>query len=79
MMRSICAPESAHADRVTVGLSPPPREIDGISFEAGGEMLMRGRQPLLPVNDLSLVGRRNVLNALTAIALLETAGIWWRT
>ncbi len=33
-----------------------------------------GRQPLLPVNDLSLVGRHNVLNALTAIALLETAG-----
>ena len=67
--------ESANADCVTVGLSPPPREIDyGISFEAGGEILVRGRQPLLPVNDLSFVGRHNVLNALTAIALVETAG-----
>ncbi len=35
--------ESANADCVTVGLSPPPREIDyGISFETGGEMLVRG-------------------------------------
>jgi len=69
------ADECSGATDISIGLSPPPREVDyGLGFEAGVEVLVRGGEPLLAVNELGMMGRHNVLNALAAIALVEAAG-----
>jgi UDP-N-acetylmuramoylalanine--D-glutamate ligase len=56
-------------------LAEPGGEEYGIAEHAGSEWLMRGAQPVLPVNALRIPGRHNVANALAALALGDAAGL----
>ncbi len=69
--RSLAA---AREDRrvITFGLNPPQR-ADDYGIEHG--YLVRGRDKLIRLTDLKLVGRHNAANAMAALALCEAIGI----
>ena len=64
------------ADVISFGLDAPLRTSDyGIASHADGEeWMVRGKERIAPVASLSMTGRHNVMNALAAIALVESAG-----
>ena len=47
----------------------------GLVESAGETWLARGTEPLMPVSRIRMVGRHNVMNALAALALGESAGL----
>ena len=58
------------------GLGEPSQETDyGLLAGADGPWLARGRQRLMPADQLRIVGRHNWANALAALALVEAVGI----
>ncbi|MED5408778.1 MAG: UDP-N-acetylmuramoyl-L-alanine--D-glutamate ligase, partial [Pseudomonadota bacterium] len=67
---------SGAADSVSFGLDAPSRETDyGIISDAEGkEWMVRGQKRIAPVAPLSMTGRHNLMNALAAVALIESAG-----
>lgn len=60
-----------------VSWRPGKPELDGFGLTDvdGVEYLCHGFEPLLPSNELALVGRHNVANALAALALGYAAGL----
>lgn len=60
---------------LTFTLGTPKADGYGLGQRAGGRWLMRGRQPLLRVDELRMAGRHNVANALAALALGEAVGL----
>jgi len=74
MMRKI---STGVDDRVvSFGLGLPPSDKDfGIEYRDEEPWLMKGKQPLLRADELSLPGRHNQANALAALALGEAMGI----
>ncbi len=47
----------------------------GVATIDGTEWLVDNSKPVLPTQDLTLVGRHNVANALVSLALLKQVGI----
>ena len=68
---------SGAAESVSFGLDAPSRETDyGIIADAEGkEWMVRGQERIAPVAPLSMTGRHNLMNALAAVALIESAGV----
>ncbi|WP_455207555.1 UDP-N-acetylmuramoyl-L-alanine--D-glutamate ligase [Kaarinaea lacus] len=71
-----------HGDRraedtiVSFGMGIPPSDSDfGIEHRDGQSWLMKGKQALLPTDEMSLPGRHNQANALAALALGEAMNI----
>ncbi len=60
---------------VSFGLDEPDLAHFGIRRHQGRDWLARGRDLILPVAELSLVGRHNWSNALAACAIAEPLGI----
>jgi UDP-N-acetylmuramoylalanine--D-glutamate ligase len=61
---------------VSFGLGVPATERDfGIEYRAGAFWLVKGKQALMPVDEMSLPGRHNQANALAALALGEAMNI----
>jgi UDP-N-acetylmuramoylalanine--D-glutamate ligase len=56
---------------VKFGLSQPDLTDFGVIYSQGQEHLARGLEPLLPVQDLQLLGAHNVSNVLAALALVN--------
>ena len=67
---------SGAVDAISFGLDAPLRATDyGIAVDSdGGEWIVRGDAKIIPVASLSMTGRHNVMNALAALALIESAG-----
>ena len=67
---------SGAADVISFGLDAPSRTSDyGITSHADGEeWMVRGKERIAPVASLSMTGRHNLMNALAAVALVESAG-----
>ncbi|MDP6791466.1 MAG: UDP-N-acetylmuramoyl-L-alanine--D-glutamate ligase [Arenicellales bacterium] len=67
---------SGAAESVSFGLDAPSRESDyGIAADSEGEeWMVRGQKRIAPVASLSMTGRHNLMNALAAVALIESAG-----
>jgi len=67
---------SGAAEIISFGLDAPLRAVDyGIAAEPhGDDWIVRGDSRILPVASLSMTGRHNVMNALAALALIESAG-----
>ncbi|WP_455365667.1 UDP-N-acetylmuramoyl-L-alanine--D-glutamate ligase, partial [Kaarinaea lacus] len=64
------------ANLVSFGLGEPPGANDfGILQRDGKDWLARGKQHLIPVDEISLPGRHNQANAMAALALGETMGM----
>ncbi len=64
------------ADIVTFGLGEPSGANDfGILRRDGKDWLARGKQHLIPVDEISLPGRHNLANAMAALALGESMGM----
>jgi UDP-N-acetylmuramoylalanine--D-glutamate ligase len=57
---------------VTFGLNPAPRSVD---YGLADGYIMRGKQKLIALEALSLVGLHNAANAMAALALGEAVGI----
>jgi len=62
-------------DVVSWGMTPPRDGEFGLLQEDSVEYLALGTLPLLPVNEVNIVGRHNVANALAALALGHCAGL----
>ncbi|WP_455365230.1 UDP-N-acetylmuramoyl-L-alanine--D-glutamate ligase, partial [Kaarinaea lacus] len=74
MMQAVVA--STDDRVVSFGLGIPPSDHDyGIEQQDGESWLMKGKQPLMRVDELSLPGRHNQANALAALALGEAMNI----
>ncbi|MFC1234640.1 UDP-N-acetylmuramoyl-L-alanine--D-glutamate ligase [Vibrio sp. F74] len=65
----------------------PEQNLISFGLESGGfsilsiddvDWLSNGSVAIMPVNELSLVGKHNVVNVLTVLALLECAGIEYK-
>lgn len=56
---------------VKFGLSQPDLTDFGVIYRQGQEHLAQGLEPLLPVQDLQLLGAHNVNNVLAALALVN--------
>ena len=67
---------SGAAEIISFGLDAPLRAVDyGIAADPhGDDWIVRGDVRILPVASLSMTGRHNVMNALAALALIESAG-----
>ncbi|WED21432.1 UDP-N-acetylmuramoyl-L-alanine--D-glutamate ligase [Vibrio sp. JC009] len=65
-------PEQPHKNVVTFGLDE--KEF-GIIPHQGAQWLVANGELLVPVSELSLVGKHNIANVLTVLALLTCAGI----
>ena len=67
---------SGAAEIISFGLDAPLRAVDyGIAADPhGDDWIVRGDARILPVASLSMTGRHNVMNALAALALIESAG-----
>ena len=61
---------------ISFGLDAPLRSADyGVATDPDGDdWIVRGDARILPVASLSMTGRHNVMNALAALALIESAG-----
>ena len=58
------------------GSDAPARETDyGIRETGGRGWLARGRERLMPANEIGVPGRHNALNALAALAIAEKMGL----
>lgn len=57
------------------GLGEPSGDDYGVSTVEGRDWLVKGRRPLLAVDDLLIKGRHNASNALAALALGEAIGL----
>ncbi len=66
-------PDSAHDDVVEFSLSQPAEF--SLCQKDGQEFLCHNQNTILAVDELTLVGRHNVANALVVLALLSRAGI----
>ena len=63
-------------DAWTFGLGVPAGERDfGVRFQDGRDWLARGRERLLPAEELRIAGAHNVANALAALALCAAVGV----
>ena len=64
-----------HRRQLSIGLGAPPGPDDWglVEFERRLH-IMHGEQPMLPVGELTMVGRHNVLNSMAAAALADIAG-----
>ena len=61
---------------VYFGLERPAGAQDyGLDEVKGAAWLMRGKQPLMPADEVPLAGRHNLANVLAAMALAEAAGV----
>ncbi len=67
---------SSIANVISFGLDAPSRANDyGVVSEADGEeWMVRGEDRIAPVASLSMNGRHNLMNALAAVALVESTG-----
>jgi len=61
--------------QLSFGLDEPGDGQYGIRSEGGVEFLARGEQLLLSVDDMALVGRHNLANALAALAMGQLMGL----
>jgi len=61
--------------RSSFGLDAPDLGAWGVRLEAGVPWLAKGRDLLMPVHDLQIVGDHNVANALAALALGDAVGL----
>jgi len=66
-------PEKIH--RVTFGLDEPGADQYGLREEDGQLFLARGKQVLLSIDDVAMVGSHNHANALAALAAGELIGL----
>lgn len=60
---------------ISYGLGPPTADGFGLIDRDGETFLAKGRNALLPVGELKMVGRHNQSNALAALAMLDAVGI----
>lgn len=60
-------------------LETPAEEEWGVQRTPQGAWLSKGHTPVLPLSQLKLLGAHNVANALSALALGNTAGVPWAT
>ena len=67
---------SGAAEIISFGLDAPLRAVDyGIAADPhGDDWIVRGDVRILPAASLSMTGRHNLMNALAALALIESAG-----
>jgi UDP-N-acetylmuramoylalanine--D-glutamate ligase len=65
----------AGTQRSSFGISEPKPDQIGIRSTPRGECIVRGGEILMSVDDLNLVGRHNVSNAMAALALGGALGI----
>jgi len=68
-------PLSDHVKEYSFGLNAPDRNGFGLLKVAGEEFLAHEFKALMPVKELSLPGRHNIENALSALALGYAAGL----
>ena len=72
----ITAEAAQSEDIVSFGLSAPLTELDfGVEHDGSQAWLVKGKQRLMPAEEIYLPGRHNQSNALAALALGETMGI----
>ena len=60
---------------ISFGLDLPPANQFGIMQHQGELWCMQGRQPLIPVSSIAMLGKHNIINALSALALGAVAGL----
>lgn len=66
----------ASENTISFGFGTPPSSKDfGIEYRDDEAWLAKGKQLLMPVDEISLPGRHNQANALAALALGETMGL----
>jgi UDP-N-acetylmuramoylalanine--D-glutamate ligase len=70
----LTVPVAATSARTSVGLDAPEQGHWGIREHRGRAQLCYGAQRLIPVDELTLRGRHNHLNALAALALVQACG-----
>jgi UDP-N-acetylmuramoylalanine--D-glutamate ligase len=68
-------PDVAVGELVTFGLDAPAAGHWGLRHHAGGPVLSRGDQPLMPMRDVPVAGLHNGLNVLAACALVAEVDI----
>ncbi|SJZ73067.1 UDP-N-acetylmuramoylalanine--D-glutamate ligase [Vibrio cincinnatiensis] len=67
-------PEHNSSTQITFGLNDHLADYRVASYQ-GQEWLLAKSIPVLPVDELSLVGRHNIANVLTVLALLDAANV----
>ncbi len=65
-------PDAEEGELVSFGLDDG---LFGVSRCEGGDYLVADGHPIMPVNELQLVGQHNIANVLTVLALLSCSGI----
>lgn len=69
------AEQTGNKNIISFGLNEPEDGQFGLRFEDGVEWLAKGQKLLMLASDVKQVGRHNVANSLSAIALGEVAGL----
>ena len=69
------AEQTKNKNIISFGLDQPETGQFGIRFVDGVEWLAKGRKLLMLASDVKQVGRHNIANSLSAIALGEVAGL----